>query len=425
MRQRVLSLSERRRALQRPSKYLKKKIIHAIQALLFVLFSALGLGGRLLLREKPLGRLDPARVRRILVIRLDLLGDVVNSMTAVTALHERFPDASIDMLTLPYTAAIPRQFPYVRQVLTLDTNAIRLPRNMLCPGTYWQFLQMGLTLRRNHYDLCVSLFGLMASLWAFASGSTQRIGYRRESYPFMFTDPLPGRRFDRPQHEVRWDLNLAAAAGASSSWRTPTLAVSPTVAARMDMRLAALGVVTGDRLVGIHGGAVNGSAKRWPTGHWAALADRLISQHGVKVVLTGSASERSISEEIRSRMKQAPVVLTGETDIDELLAVLARCELVISGDSGPLHLAVALGLPTVSIYGPTDPRIYGPTPRAGQQAIVVRRELACSPCYNLLATAECPYGRPVCMFDIPVGQVFDAACSILQPTSRMLKSHTP
>jgi ADP-heptose:LPS heptosyltransferase len=93
--------------------------------------------------------------------------------------------------------------------------------------------------------------------------------------------------------------------------------------------------------------------------------------------------------------------------------VLARCDLVISGDSGPLHMAVALGRPTVSIYGPTDPAIYGPTPRPGQPAIVLRRGLACSPCYNLLATAECPHGQPSCMIDVTVGRVYTAALQVL------------
>jgi lipopolysaccharide heptosyltransferase II len=377
-------------------------------------FSCLGIGARLLRWERPLGRLDPSEVRRILVIRLDLLGDLVNSMPAVAALHERFPEARITMLTLPHTAPIARQFPFVHEVLSLDTNSIRVPRNLLRPATYHAFLRMGLRLRREHFDLCVSLFGLMASIWAFVSGARQRIGYSRESYPYMFTDPLPGRRFDTRQHEVRWDLDLAAAAGASAAPRIPTLRVLPEPAQRMAARLTALGVEPVDRLVGIHGGAVNGSAKRWPAGHWAALADRLVEAHGVRVVLTGSESERPISEAICRRMRHRPLVLTGETDIDELIAVLARCDLVISGDSGPLHMAVALGRPTVSIYGPTDPAIYGPTPRPGVPAVVIRRGMGCSPCYNLLATAECPHGRPSCMLDVPVGEVLAAAAKLLE-----------
>ncbi|MDB5077590.1 MAG: waaF [Chloroflexi bacterium] len=396
------------------SKYIKRKIVHFIQAVLFVLFTGLGAGARLLKWERALGKLDPSEVHRILVIRLDLLGDMVNSMPAVAALHDRFPHARITMLTMPYTAAIPRQFSFVDEVLTLDPNIVRSPRNLLRPQTYMTFLKMGLRLRRERFDLCVSLFGLTASIFAFASGARQRIGYLRESYPYMFTDPIPGRRFDRRQHEVQWDLDLAAAAGASGAFRHPSLRVLPEPGIRVAARLAELGVCPGDRVIGIHGGAINGAAKRWPAMHWAALADRLIGDHGCKVILTGSASERHISDDIVARMSHTPIVLTGETDIDELLEVLARCDLVVSGDSGPLHLAVALGRPTVSIYGPTDPAIYGPTPKPGQKAVIIRRGLACSPCYNLLATAECPHGQPVCMIDVTVGQVLSASLELLE-----------
>ncbi|HVC82058.1 MAG TPA: lipopolysaccharide heptosyltransferase II [Chloroflexota bacterium] len=389
----------------------KRAIVRAIQAVLFVVFGCVGLGARLAGRARRLDHGDP---KRILVIRLDLLGDLVNSMTAVEALHERFPEARITVFTLPHTAAIPRRFPSVAEVLSLDTNRIRSPGNLLRPAIYRDFVAMALRLRREHFDLCVSLHGKMAGLWAFISGARRRIGYAGEGYPFLFTDPVPGRRFDRPGHEIGWDLDLAAAAGASGAPRIPTLAPAAAATARMAARLAELEVRDDDLLIGIHGGAVNGSAKRWPPMHWAALADRLIEELGARVVLTGSASEAAISEDIRRRMRHQPLVLTGTTDIDELMAVLARCDLVLSGDSGPLHMAVALGRPTVSLYGPTDPRIYGPTPQFGQPAVVIRRDLRCSPCYNLLAPAECPHGQPACMIDIPARDVFAAAKAVLE-----------
>jgi lipopolysaccharide heptosyltransferase II len=358
--------------------------------------------------------IDPASVRKILVIRGNLLGDVLNSMTAVQALRERYPAARITMLTLPYTAEIPRHFDCVDEVVSLDTNSIRSPRNMCSPATYRTFLAVIGRLRGEHFDLCLSLYGRMASFLALASGARRRVGYEKEAYPFVLTDPVPGRRFDRRRHEIDWDLGLAEAAGAGSRRLLPELRPRAQAVTRMEARLAALGAGPADVVVGIHGGAVNGSAKRWPAGHWAALADALIEQHGFKVVLTGSAGERSIAAEITARMRRQPIVLTGETTVEELLAVLARCDLVVSGDSGPLHLAVALGRPTVSIYGPTDPAIYGPAPRPGQAAIVIRRGLGCSPCYTLRATAECPYGRPSCMLDVPVSRVLRAVTEVLE-----------
>ena len=97
--------------------------------------------------------------------------------------------------------------------------------------------------------------------------------------------------------------------------------------------------------------------------------------------------------------------------------MLAGAAIVLSGDSGPLHMAVALGRPTVSLYGPTDPVLSGPYPGAGQPAVVLRKGIYCSPCYNHYETAECRFGNPVCMIDITPREVFAAVCSVLDPSS--------
>ena len=173
------------------------------------------------------------------------------------------------------------------------------------------------------------------------------------------------------------------------------------------------GVDDGTLLIGIHAGSINGSAKRWPAAHWAEVADRLHADYGARVVLTGSQSELPIAEAVTRAMRSRPIVLTGQTSIDELAAVLARCDLVLSGDSGPLHMAVALNRPTISVYGPTDPAISGPYPRPGQTAIVLRTGIGCSPCYNALSTAECPYGNTDCMHHLTVDRMYQAVRRVL------------
>jgi ADP-heptose:LPS heptosyltransferase len=130
-------------------------------------------------------------------------------------------------------------------------------------------------------------------------------------------------------------------------------------------------------------------------------------------VLTGSRSELPIAAEVMRAMRTQPIVLTGQTSVDELAAVLARCDLVLSGDSGPLHMAVALNRPTISVYGPTDPAISGPYPRPGQTAIVLRTGIGCSPCYNALSTAECPYGNTNCMHHLTVDHMYNTVRRVL------------
>jgi lipopolysaccharide heptosyltransferase II len=399
------------RRLDRASKDL---IIDFIQAVLWVLFGLIGLWGRLTALRWPYPRFEPDKVRKILVLRLDLLGDVLLSMPAVEALHERYPQAEIWMMTLPYTAGIPARYPFVTRVVTLDTNGIRSIGGLLRPSTLRQWYRIYRLLRRQHFDLALSLCGLMASIWAFLSGATHRIGYRQEAYPLLHTYTLPGRRYDRRQHEVRWCLDLAEAAGAAPRPRYLHLEVEPAAAARIRRVLEGQGVGDHALLIGMHAGSINGSAKRWPAAHWAELADRLHDECGATVVLTGSQDEMPIVQAVATAMRTRPLVLAGKTTVDELAAVLARCDVVLSGDSGPLHIAVALNRPTISVYGPTDPAISGPHPRPGQTALVLRTGIGCSPCYNALTTAECPYGNTACMHHLTVDRLYHAVQRVLR-----------
>lgn len=404
--------------MRRLNRAAKDTVIDFIQAVLWVVFGIIGLWGRIAALKWPYPRFDPAKVRKILVLRLDLLGDVLLSMPAVEALHERYPDAEIWMMTLPYTADIPARYPFVHRIVALDTNGLRSLRGLLNPRTLKTWYDTYRLLRRQRFDLAIGLFGLMASIWAFLSGATHRLGYLREAYPLLHTHTLPGRRYDRRQHEVRWCLALAELAGAVRRPRYMHLEVEPDAAARMRHTLAGHGIDAESLVIGIHAGAINGSAKRWPAAYWAELADHLHDDFGAIVVLTGSRGEIPTAREVARAMRTPPVILTGATTVDELAAVLARCDLVLSGDSGPLHMAVALNRPTISIYGPTDPAISGPYPRPGQTAVVLRTGIACSPCYNALATAECPYGNQICMRHLTVDRVREAVRRVL-PRARV------
>jgi lipopolysaccharide heptosyltransferase II len=391
----------------------KRKIVHFIQAILYVIFSLVGISSWLRRWGRPVPPLREEEVHRILVIRIDLLGDVVLSMPAVEALRAAYPDAHIAMLVLPFTRAIPEANLAVDEVITLDTNLLRSPRAWLHSTGYRDWAQAIRRLRGGRFDLCVSLSGLMASLLAFVSGAPHRVGYREESYPFLFTHPVPGRRYKKVQHEVFYCLDLARAAYADVRQHVPALLTQETARATARALLAAQGVGLGQEYVVIHAGATNGSAKRWPPRHWAVLADHLHEDLGLAVVLTGSAKDGPLGQAIAGKMRRAPAVLTGRTTIAELAALLDGAALVLSGDSGPLHMAVALGRPTVSMYGPTDPRLSGPHPAPGQQAAVLRKGIYCSPCYNHYETAECRFGNPVCMIDITPEEVLAAARRVL------------
>ncbi len=350
--------------------------------------------------------------RRILCIRLDLLGDVLFSSMAVRALRTRYPDAYIAMLTLPYTAPLARAYLQVDEVIAVDTNRIRNHRGLLDPRTWFQYGRVVRLLRSSHFDLAVSLSGRTASLCAFLSGSARTIGYDLEAYPYLLTDRVVGGRYEERVHEVEYCLRLARAVGAEAVPEHLTVPVSTAARLRVRELLDGLGVTRDHTLVVVHAGSLNGSAKRWPPTYWASFANALRAHCGVRVVLAGAGTDVEIARDVIARAPDV-VDLVGRTTVEELVALLAEADLVASGDSGPLHLAVALGVPLLGVYGPTDPAIHGPYHPVGP-VILHRHDLPCSPCYGMAATAECPLGDPICMRLVEVQTMVASAVNLLE-----------
>lgn len=392
----------------------KRALRGLLLALLFVLFTAVGLvsaTGRLFRRVGPI---EPEQVRRILVVRLDLVGDLVMSLPAVKALGEAYPRAEVTMLTLPYAGQLLELAPEVDHVLSYDVNRIRTLREVMRPRNYGEFFGVVRQLRRSKFDLCLSLHGRFACVMAWLSGCPRRYGYAGEAYPFMLTRTLPGGRYDVRQHEVLYNLRLAELAGAAFDVAhppAPRLTIPQAEQRRMRHMLAEFEIRADSLLVVIHPGASNGSAKRWLPEYWGKVANKLHRELHAVVVLTGTPNEAAIVQAVVRACSFKPIVMAGQTTIPQLGALLKRADLLLASDSGPSHMAAALGTPQVTIFGPTDPVVYAPF---SSKAVVVRRELACSPCYDARATAECRFGHVNCMRQLTPDEVSEAGARLLQ-----------
>ncbi|HAH15582.1 MAG TPA: hypothetical protein DCL45_06030 [Chloroflexi bacterium] len=179
----------------------------------------------------------------------------------------------------------------------------------------------------------------------------------------------------------------------------------------------------------LHPGATNGSAKRWPITSWQALAKSLVSS-GRTIVIVGSADDRNLGQKISDELvgqgpdprKSLPATawgdvrdLTGLTTVRDLIAILANASVVVTGDSGPLHVAVAVGTPVVAIHGPTDPAVCGPIVTTPDRAIILGATLACRPCYTLARIADCPLGHAICQDLITPRHVLTAISRFAPP----------
>lgn len=402
-----------------PRAKLRKRVVHTGRSIVgkitYLLLSIIGLFLWLRRLGKRYPPLTPATFhpRRILIIRLDLIGDLVLSLTVVRALKRTYPAAEIDLLALPASAKVASYDPNLSQIITYDPNIWRRPKALFQLKNWRAALFLRHKLHARHYDLAVSVYANWAAILAVLSGARRRVGYGPEGYPGFMTDSVPGGipgrwRHWAPldnKHEVDYCLALAQAAGATLTPedRIPRLYVDEKTREEVEQLLLRAGLQPYKPLIICHINSNNGQSKRWPIPYWATLIDSLIRQEGAQVVLTGAPGDMPQIDQVTSRMHERAINLAGKTSLTQLAALLQRADLLISGDSGPLHMGVACDTPIIGIYGPTNPSLGGPV---SSDATVLRSGIWCSPCYNARDTADCPFYTTQCMKNILPSQVF-------------------
>jgi len=400
---------------------LRKTAVHTSKRLLNTcLYLLLSLVGGLLWlsgRVKKYPPLTPESIdpRRILVIRLDLIGDLVLSMTIVRALKHTYPDAKIDLLALPSSAQVITGDPDLNKIITYDPNVWRRPRALIQPLNWGKAYHVFSRLRAQRYDIAVSAFGQWGGILAVASGATRRVGFGRESYPGFMTDSVPGRHWHPGdhKHEVDYCLELARAAGArtNAADRIPYLYVDSLAQEQLTQLFEHEGIVPEKPIIACHISSNNGQSKRWPNPYWATLIDKLIRGLNAQVILTGAPGDKSLIECVTQEMHEQAFNLAGKTSLPQLVALLKRANMVISGDSGPMHIAEAVGTPLIAIHGPTDPTLSGPI---SSKATVLHSDIWCSPCYNAKDTADCRFYTTQCMKNILPSQVYQVVLDTLR-----------
>ena len=397
-----------------PQQRLRKTTIHTSKSILgiciYILMSIIGgmlWMGRLGKKYPPLTT-QHARPQRILVIRLDLIGDLVLSMTLVRALKRSYPQAEIDLLALPASAKVVMHDPELTEIITYDPNVWRRPKALIQPKNWREAFSLRRRLRARHYDIAVSVFGPWAGIIAALSGARRRVGFGRESYPGFMTDNVPGRHWSPGdhKHEVDYCLELAKSSGAitSPADRIPRLYVDPQACQQLEQLLMQQDVQQAKPVIACHVSSNNGQSKRWPIPYWATLIDKLIREQGAQVIFTGAPVDTPLIESVSHRMQEQAINLAGKTSLPQLVALLQRADLVISGDSGPMHIAAAVGTPLIAIHGPTDPALSGPV---SPTATILRSDIWCSPCYNARDTADCRFFTTQCMKNISPAQVLE------------------
>ncbi len=350
--------------------------------------------------------------RRILLIRPDHLGDLLFTTPMLHVLRQSLPEAQITALTGPWGQAVLANTPDLDALLTCPFPGFTRTAqdNPLAP--YRLLREEARRLAGLSFDLALILrFDHWWGAWlAAAAGIPQRVGYAvAEVQPFL-THAVPYRA---GRHEVLQNLALALAA----TGRTLPAAETDAPPLRFVIPAAAEGAAArllpddGRPVVALHPGS-GAAVKRWRTAGWVELANWLVQARGARVVFTGSTGEAALIEPVLAALPAGTArSLAGQTDLDTLAALYRRCALVIGPDSGPLHLAVAVGAPTLHLYGPGDQRTFGPWGNPQRHRVLVS-DWACIPC-NRLDWPAAALPEHGCVRDIAASQVIAAAARLL------------
>ena len=362
-----------------------------------------------LLRRSP-AKTDSFTARRVLVIRPDHLGDLLFITPALRALRQRYPGTHITALVGPWGAPALANNPHVDEIIRLPFPGFsRQPKPS--PWQPYGLLRRWARQLRGHYDLAFILRfdHWWGALLAYLASVPQRVGYAvPEVTPFLsHAVPYSGGR-----HEVEQNVRLIDGGALDMH---PSDHPSTTDAPGhhpLEFHIPQHAIAwardlwRNTRPIAIHPGA-GAAVKLWRTERWTAVADALTNATGARILLTGSETERPLCLEIAAQMETEALVMAGKTTLDQLAATFADCRLVLGLDSGPLHLAVAVGTPTVHLYGPVDPAAFGPWGVRERHPVVVSA-WPCIPCDRLDYGPEELAYHP-CVREIQVDAVLTAA----------------
>ena len=348
-------------------------------------------------------KMDKIKCKKILVRGVNWIGDAVMTMPALRALKLANPDARITLLVKPWVSLLFKEDPNVDGIILYE-DAFR--------GFFGKF-RLATEIRKR--DFCMAMlfqnaFG--AALITFLAGIPERIGYNRDGRRLFLTEAVTFDRRAGALHHIEYYLNLVAKAGFQAKYETPWIYLN------LEERLEARNKLKALRrpVVGINPGAAYGSSKRWHPARFAEVAYRVISELQGSAIIFGGPSETAIAEEIELEFNKLsghpdlnPSLITrhsllnlaGRTELRELISMISECDLLVTNDSGPMHIGYAVRTPVVAIFGSTSPVHTGPV---GKKDIAIKKNLDCSPCFE----RECRRRDLKCMEMITSSEVFEA-----------------
>lgn len=337
-------------------------------------------------------------IKKILVRGTNWVGDALLTTPALTALQESFPAARISVLAKEWVAPIYGYHPGVHKVIILD----RKVRHHGWVGLW----RLAAELKTQAFDLAV-LFqnAFEAALIVWLAGVPIRLGYNTDGRGLLLNRAIRLIPDDKQVHETEYYLRILRRAGLAASWRPPIFHLPQEFETRVAAEFPELNNQHALRL-GLAPGATYGSAKQWPVDRFTGAARMLLAVRAGKALIFGSPSEADVAQRISEELGGLAVNLAGRTGLAEAAALIKRCHLFITNDSGLMHVAAAVGTPLVAVFGSTNPTTTAPV---GPQVRLIRHPVDCAPCLKPV----CFQARHLCMEAVTAEEVVAAGLELL------------
>lgn len=333
----------------------------------------------------------------ILIIEVNWLGDVLFSTPAIKALRKKYPDSYIACLIVPRVREVLENNPNVNELIINDEEGIH--KGFLGKA------RLVSELKKKKFDMAIlfhrSFTRAALTYWA---GIPQRAGYSTWKRRFLLTHAIPMPEKDS-LHRVEYYLNIVEPLGCDTAEKYYELFTTEDDNRFIETLFFEQGIAMRDFVVCLNPGG-NWNPKRWPKEHFAQLADILMSEYQAKIIFSGSQNDVLLIKEITGLMQLQPIVAAGKISLNQSAGLFKKVDLVISADSGPLHIAASVGANVLALFGPTSPVITGPIGKG--KIIVLQKDVECGvPCYD----TRCVDNR--CMQDITVEEVISAVKEFL------------
>lgn len=318
------------------------------------------------------------------------MGDTILTYPTVEALKRRFPTSEISILVPDHLADLWKTFPYIENIIPFD--------NRKGMASFFEDLRISRLLRKERFNLGFILpRSFRSAFQIYLAGVPIRVGYQDEGRSFLLTHRIRRRKELLRVHRVYYYQELLKPFGEKNHLSSPCLPLREEDRRWAEEILKGKGLPDGRPMIGINPGAAYGLAKCWFPDRFGELGRRLSQTWKARILVFGRVEERKMADRILSYLGGEGVDLTGQTNLLQLAALLEKCSLLITNDTGTMHIASAIRTPVVAIFGPTDPVATGPW---GKGHVVVRKEVSCGPCFKRV----CPTDHR-CMEQITVEEV--------------------